>query len=112
MTVSCPIPGTSTRRRSGAGVEDSSGQERSGASSLCLQRSGTASSRPHLSLSSSLMRMDSKLYRRVTNQIITISFFSEFVLNEKDVYPYNCEKKEDFIRKGLGKKFLSFMHKS
>ena len=106
MTVSCPIPGTSTRRLSGAGVEDSSGQERSGVLSLCLQRSGTASSRPHLSLSSSLMRMDSKLYRRVTNQIITISFFSEFVLNEKDVYPYNCEKKEDFIRKGLGKNFL------
>ena len=34
--------------------------------------------------------------------------FSEFVLNAKDVFPYNCEKKIDFIKKGIGKAF--FLH--
>ena len=30
-------------------------------------------------------------------------YFSEFVLNDKDIFPYNCDKKEQFILKGLGK---------
>ena len=28
--------------------------------------------------------------------------FSEFVLTERDIYRYNCDKKIDFIKKGLG----------
>ena len=28
--------------------------------------------------------------------------FSEFVLNERDIYRYNCDKKIDFIKRGLG----------
>ena len=36
---------------------------------------------------------------------VTIVFFifSEFVLDDRDIFPYNCEKKEQFILKGLGK---------
>ena len=40
--------------------------------------------------------------------LIFASLFSEFVLNAKDVFPYNCDKKIDFIKKGIGKKF--FLH--
>ena len=32
-----------------------------------------------------------------------VSLRSEFVLNEKDIYRYNCDKKVDFIKRGLGK---------
>lgn len=36
-------------------------------------------------------------------QVEIFFYFSEFVLNDKDIFPYNCEKKEQFILKGLGK---------
>jgi len=39
--------------------------------------------------------------------LVVVKFFDEdvyeFVLNSKDVHPYNCDKKEDFIRKGLAR---------
>ena len=37
--------------------------------------------------------------------------YSEFLHDTKNVHPYNCPKKEDFIKKGVGKApgFLSFI---
>ena len=29
--------------------------------------------------------------------------FSEFLLNDRDIHPYNCERKTDFISKGLAR---------
>ena len=31
-----------------------------------------------------------------------IQFFSEFLKNDKNLFPYNCERKEEFIKKGVG----------
>ena len=33
----------------------------------------------------------------------------QFLKNDKNLYPYNCEKKEEFIKKGVGKK-LVYLH--
>lgn len=39
--------------------------------------------------------------------LIILFISSEFVLNENNIFPYNCPKKTDFIQKGLGKLFFS-----
>ena len=41
--------------------------------------------------------------------LIFASLLSEFVLNAKDVFPYNCDKKIDFIKKGIGKRNLNIL---
>jgi len=37
---------------------------------------------------------------------VVVKFFEEdgyeFVLNDKDIYPYNCDRKVEFIQKGIG----------
>merc|ERR1711874_290805 len=39
--------------------------------------------------------------------LVVVKFFDEdgyeFVLNEKDIYRYNCDKKVDFIKRGLAR---------
>eukprot|EP00090_Calanus_glacialis_P009897 TRINITY_DN18290_c0_g1_i2.p1 TRINITY_DN18290_c0_g1~~TRINITY_DN18290_c0_g1_i2.p1 ORF type:complete len:1544 (+),score=383.42 TRINITY_DN18290_c0_g1_i2:42-4634(+) len=38
---------------------------------------------------------------------VVVKFFDEdgyeFVLNDKDIFPYNCDKKEEFIKKGIAR---------
>ena len=43
------------------------------------------------------------------SQYPVLSISSEFLKNDKNLYPYNCEKKEEFIKKGVGK-ILIYLH--
>jgi hypothetical protein len=46
-------------------------------------------------------------YKSIIEAIVITSnffaFFSEFLKNDKNLYPYDCDKKEDYIKKGLAK---------
>ena len=55
-------------------------------------------------LSNFSMRTDSKRFLRslMCSLLILLVHFSEFLKNDKNLFPYNCEKKEDFIKKGIG----------